>query len=349
MNAQIIEVTVQYTLSPTVQKTALLACLRAEKFQQITGPIPVDLLDMCEINADGSVTADYTEDVAFDREGRVVKSPFGGNHYHVAQDAPAQDAADLLMRMRAGIQARSAEVRAETEQELAEKAKRQEAQDRECEKFLGRLADELDADPDAIPKIDYPHSVFDRMRYWHESNHPLAVEIRRRQAVAKQRNEEQDQARAAAQKTALREWLAEHGTPDQVERFDVNLLPEDELKVAIADWAFQNLKDYPLFERLTEREVRYHASEDERYQECDAQFRSIEPTELTSEQWSTLKALCEAASLVFIPEGVDISIEPRLHQGTLDSTEVPWGVVERMAARATTTVCGVEVRREYAL
>ena len=234
-------------------------------------------------------------------------------------------------------------MRAETEQELAEKAKRKEAQDRECEEFLARLAAELDADPDSIPKIDYPHSVFDRMRYWHESTHPLAIEIRRRQAVARERKEKEDEARAAVQKTALREWLGKHGTPDQVERFDANLLPEEELKKVMGDWAFSELQDFPLYEFITEDEVKMYI--EERYDECKVQFRSIDPTELTVEQWAKLKALRAAVELQ-IPE---VTIEPKLHQGTLDSTEVPWGVVERMSARAVATVEDIEVHREYAL
>jgi hypothetical protein len=39
----------------------------------------------------------------------------------------------------------------------------------------------------------------------------------------------------------------------------------------------------------------------------------------------------------------------RLHQATLDSQDVPWGIVERLSATATATVAGVQVRRDYAL
>ena len=338
-----IEVTVYYTLSAEGQKAAVLAGRNAARKQQITGSIPADLLDMCQINQDGSVTADYTQEVGFDREGRITKYPYGGNHYQVAQDVPAQFAADLLTRLRDGIQARSAEVRAETDKELAEKAKRQEAQDRQCEEFLARLAAELDSDPDLIPRVNYPQGLYDRLRYWHESDHVLAVEIRRRQAVAKQRKEEQEQARAAVQKTALRAWIAEHGTPDQVERFDADLLPEKELKIVMGDWAFSALEDYQLYELITESEVK--SCVEERYQFCEVEFRSIDPAELTAEQWAKLKDL-RAAVLLQIPE---ITIEAKLHQGTLDTSEVRWGVVERMAARAVATVEGIEVVRNFAL
>lgn len=43
------------------------------------------------------------------------------------------------------------------------------------------------------------------------------------------------------------------------------------------------------------------------------------------------------------------TIEPKLHEGTLDSEDVPWGVVKRLGVLVKLTIIGIELDRECAL
>jgi hypothetical protein len=58
---------------------------------------------------------------------------------------------------------------------------------------------------------------------------------------------------------------------------------------------------------------------------------------LTAEQWKQLKAMRAA-----LPEA---TITPKLHQGTLDCADVPWGVVTRYDAIAVVQFGPFERRR----
>ena len=346
-----ITVTVSYKLSKAGQKVALIAGWNPAQIQHITGPIPAHLVDLCTINPDGSVTADYTNSVSFNRDGTIVQ--YGGSHsYRTEQDSPALSAADLLRRLGDGIRACAAEIQAEREreqtEEMAQKVERDVNEQVELELMLEALATNLDANPQAIPNPNYPSSWdFHRGQQWRSSDHPLATELRRRKYAAEEREKQREAERQAAAKALVRAFLAEHGAPDQVERFDAGVLPALELEMTLADLAFNALDEYPRFDIILEHQVRdalpifdsTFSAED--YADCEVQFRSIEATELNREQWAQLKAMraaCPAAT-----------IEARLHQGTLDHKDVPWGVIERLGALATATVAGIEVRREYAL
>ena len=348
-----VEVTVHYSLSEAGQKAALLAGRNAAKKQQISGDIPVELLDICTINEDGRVIADYEKPVAFNRDGTIVNYPYGIDTYQTAQDFPALFAADLLRRLHTGIHAKAAEIRAQREreetQEIANKVEREVNEQVEYQLMLERLESDLDADREGVPKVNFPSAwSFSRGQQWCNSDdHPLARQLRGRKKDVEEREKRQEAERAAAAKALVRAFLAEHGDSDQVERFDAGVLPAFELEMTLSDLAFRLLNEYPLFDLILEHQVLdalptfdpKFSIED--YTDCEVLFRSIEATELNRDQWAQLKAMraaCPAAK-----------IEARLHQATLDHQDVPWGVIERLGALATVKVAGVEVRREYAL
>jgi hypothetical protein len=174
-----------------------------------------------------------------------------------------------------------------------------------------------------------------------ESPHPAAVEIRRRKAVKAAAEKQVESSAASAKLAFVRSWLVAHGTPDQVERFDAKLLDEDEYLDAMRDAAFAPLAEFPLYEKITGSQVRSVVDDEEdQYADCKPVFRSTPASTLTAAQWATLKAMRAA-----LPDAI---IEPKTHEGSLDSQDVPW-VVERDSALATIQFGPFEFRREYAL
>jgi len=326
-----IQVTVTYTLSEKGQRAALLAGKDAARSQTINGAIPADLLDMCRINPDGSVTADYTKEIHFDQQGEITFSSFSSTRiYSPEQDQPASSAAALLAAIRDGIRAKGAEAKAKYEAELAEQARRNQAREEEYQTWLSATQQAMDADPQFVPTSHPPgysgHS-------WYGSEVPLAVAIRRRVKA-------NEQAAERDRRAAIRNSLIL--SADQIERFDAGVLPEAELRQTIADWAFAALSDFSLFEKITRGDVVAALDRDDEDAEVKAAvYRTLPAPSLTSEQWQKIKAMRTAC-----PGAV---IEPILHQGSLDDNDTPWDAVERVGAVAKMTVAGIEVRREYAL
>lgn len=325
-----IAVTASYALTKTGQKAALLAGKNAAEKQTITGEIPADLLGMCRIKEDGTVVADYTQNVGIHENGAVSDSWSGWSSYHTAQDAPADSVVELLSRIRDGVAAKVAEVSAAWEQKKERGRLQDEERAAERAAKLAEAARIMAADPLAIPPLDY--EIMQR-------DYPKTAEIRRRQKAKADADKRAAEELAAAKQAAARAWLATYGAADQVERFDAGLLGEDELKTTMADYTLAALSNYPRYKNMGESEVREKV--DEEYEGYKVQFRSGKPEQLTREQWLAIKAMRAAC-----PEA---TIEPRLHEATVDHEDVPWGLVERMGVLATIEVAGVEVRREYAL
>ena len=99
--------------------------------------------------------------------------------------------------------------------------------------------------------------------------------------------------------------------------------------------------EFALYEKITTKEVREAVDdEDGNYAECEACFRSQAAGSLPAAQWAKLKAMRAA-----LPEA---TIEPKIHQGSLDSNDVAW-VVSRNSALATIQFGPFSFRRDYAL
>lgn len=343
-----ITATAHYTLTAAGQKAAVIAGKNAAVRQTITGEIPIEFLDLCKILADGSVVADLTGTIQINDDG--TRSPwYTGASYDAEQDAPAESIVDLFTRIRAGLTAARARVKAEDEQ-----AKDLEKRNGEVNRVAAESAYRAFLANPAARATDYAgvRNAVDCLSpsdWWpSESTCPeFAAEIARRNAADRAAAKQAAESLAAAKAAALRAWLAEYGTDDQAERFDAGVLPAEEIETAMADHVFEPLEangkhpGFSHYAQLTAAEVRNAVDCDERYEDTEAQFRSVSPTGLGAAQWKQLKAMraaCPAAT-----------ITPRLHEGTLDSDDVAWGVVECMGALATATVAGVELRREYAL
>jgi len=338
--------TIYFELSPAGQKAALLSGHDAAKFQVIAGDIRAEDLNLCRIMPDGVVLC-VTYDIyasrapeSLYRYRNTLDNFLGiGNNLNTVRitvpfDAPPASSLDAMDIVRAAVEANRA-ADAQIQRNIAEgNAKLIAARQARIAELAAIVVDiqaRMDADPAVIP--DFPST-------WNcELNHPVAVEIRRRRNAA-------EEIATAERIASQRAWLMAHGQADQIARYDANLLPANEFAAAVADHAFGALSAFQPFNRITPAEVREAAAEryddDEDYAEMKAYFRTSDPRNgLTAEQWATLQALRAACP--------GATIEPVLHQGTLESDNVLWNTVERLGATATAELDGIKVRREYGL
>ena len=333
-----VNVTAFFRLSEAGQKAAVLAGLSAAKNQAIAGPLPVEHLNLCRIMDDGSVLLPsftlYGDDAKRFGLGPLYPVNTPGSSFNLSFSEVPAGPLDVAIAMAGFLAAEAASLA----QQKAEEQARREKYEAEYDAWIARLQADLDAS-DAIPQLNRPSGV--QWSWDAESNEPVAVEIRRRRA-AKAAAEEQAKADAAAAKTTfVRSWLVGHGTPDQVERFDADLLDEDEYLDAMKDAVFAPLAKFNLYEKISGQEVRSEVDDpDDQYSEVKAIFRSQPATTLTSPQWATLKAMRAA-----LP---DATIEPKTHEGSLDSDNVGW-VASRDSALATIQYGPFEFRRDFAL
>jgi hypothetical protein len=120
--------------------------------------------------------------------------------------------------------------------------------------------------------------------------------------------ERREAATRALEATALAEAAAEtqyleaaaemvrvHGSPNQRERLEADLLPEDERDLLVHDLVFAALAEFPRYRRLVRGDAPHveGCGEDP----CDVEFSSADETELTDEQWVALQAIRAAAPL----------------------------------------------------
>lgn len=360
MPGKTIIATVYFRLSEAGQRAALLAGKPAMREQSIAGEIPIADLDMCAIQPDGTVICKecrtYTATYHYSGSGMNLS----GKTEAITLDAPPASAAELLAQIRMDSERSKAEAESKIAAEAAERtakvAAHLEAETAAIKRFL--------RDQDSRGEVAYnglrlyagdgicdvTGSVPGGRAIIISTEHPQYVEV---EAEAKRRNAADIEAKqraetesAAAKLAAIRAWLRAHGTQNQLARFEADLLPEAELVEAMSEVSFAPLASYPLYRKLTEREIR-DAAQDKYAEVLDSEpdiavkFRTVDPESLTAEQWDALQAMRAAMP--------GATIEPKLHEGTLDSNDVPWGVVERTSAIATITVAGVKLRREYAL
>lgn len=352
-------VKVYFRLSQAGQKAALLAGKPAAKEQVIEGEIAESDLDMCRIMPDGVVIAalykiyaSLTTPLGLSAycDGRYFKG-IGSELFTVPVDlefdAPPESASQALSTIRVEVEAARqkalqkalAAKQAKLDEEVRDK-ERADKKQAAIDASIARLEAELAADPDAVPDLQNWPDCW-AYEWYRESQHPAAVERRRRIKASEARERQVAAAQSVAKTVAIRSWLIENATANHVERFDAGLLAESEYKQLMADAVFAPIS-VSIYQFLTDADVRDTVEDDDgRYDECEAQFRSVAPDSLTAEQWESIKSLRASHP--------NITFEPRLHQGTLDSNDVAWGVVERYGVLATATVAGVEVKREYAL
>jgi len=178
-------------------------------------------------------------------------------------------------------------------------------------------------------------ALFREVNYWgpREAVIPNAVLFAQQDREAAKRQEREE---AEQQRRQLRALIAEHGTEEQLERFDAGVLPDDE-QDDIARKKLFGVFDAAPFQKLTEDDIEH---EEGCARDGDEAFGSEVATELSAEAWAALKRLRAQA-----PE--DATIEARRHDGwcrDCGGTSAP-----RWSARVKRTVAGRSYRQSYAL
>lgn len=329
--------TVLFRLSPVGQRAALIAGLPAARDQEITGEIPVELLSMCKITPDGKAIADLRERIGINEQGEVSRgSTWYG--FYPDLDFPPDSATAVLVHVRDGLNAKCAEVVADTEKRQAEIQARRDAELADARARIDAAMDAMRRDPRHIPNsMPYPNG------YKALPEHPVWAEIERREQSAKDAAERAAKAAEDEKRAFVRTFLAEHGTPDQVERFDAGLLPEKEYLDAMAEQVFAPFKDFPLYQKMMRAEV-YEALSAEQGELVDAgdlkaQFRAADATEATAAEWQTLKQIQAAMP--------DAECKLRLHEASFDHEDIPWGVISRKGIQVKAKLGPFSFVREY--
>jgi hypothetical protein len=170
----------------------------------------------------------------------------------------------------------------------------------------------------------------------------------RRAALERAREEEAARKEAAAAAKAAREetarawtaeWLREHGSPDQVDRFTAGVLPAAELREALSDHYLGGLVErFGRYVRLEPHEVcRKRAGGGVKFH----QFETHAAHELTAGQWARIGEIHAV-----LPDGA--TADARVHVGRCADVYHP--TVRRLSARVRlATPAGVEARVELAL
>lgn len=326
-----ITVTVYFRLSLEGQKAAVLAGKPAARDQEITGEVSADLLPLCEITPEGKVVAKLRERINIGKDGTIGGAAWSA--FHPELDAPLDSAQAILVHVRDGLAAEVSEVKSAYAKQQAEEETGNQKRRAEFEASMAKAQAELDADPKAIPSGIYMPTGWNYYT-WRDGDHPVAVEIRRRQKAAEEAEKRAAAEAAAAKQQFIRTFLVEHGTPDQVERFDAGLLSEKEYLDAMADIAFVALADVPRYQKLTREDV-YNALDVEQSElvdgeELKVQFDTEDAKEATAEEWASLKRI-----QALVPEA---HCKLRLHDSTFDHKSIPWGIATRK---------GIQVKLEY--
>jgi hypothetical protein len=189
-------------------------------------------------------------------------------------DAPPESAADLMRGIRAAVAVIQAREHAEAD---ASAQRKQDRRDREAAKRaaeLARVESALAADPDDIPSIGYDLLM--------DSDHPVAVEIRRRRAAAEARKKSAEVAVERAKVDAIEAWVAASGNDLLRQQYADGLLAR---KAVVALMAAEALDAAGLPATCTEPEVC-----DDMECPCGGEVVATIPPEIYA-QWKTIGPL----------------------------------------------------------
>ena len=130
--------------------------------------------------------------------------------------------------------------------------------------------------------------------------------------------------------------LTDYGTPNQVERFDAGVLPDEEFERVAKKALFTTFDGFPVYTPLTDGDVDHVEACDE----ADAKFRSDSyDGPLDAEEFDTLKRLRAVA-----PQGVEVEV--REHTGYCRYCDAE---AKRLSVRVTIEFAGCSYQRSYAL
>jgi len=140
---------------------------------------------------------------------------------------------------------------------------------------------------------------------------------------------------AKMQLALVSEFVGQHGTPSQIERYEAGLLPSLELKELIAADLFLGLAEFPRYAKMRAICGGGPENEDDEH----VTFSNEEAAEVPAETWDIYKAI-EAVA------GESISIEVRLHSARCECEGVP--VQERYGVKVVKALGSRNIAREFA-
>ncbi len=171
-----------------------------------------------------------------------------------------------------------------------------------------QLAQNFLADPAILPYFNVnSNAVVLKGRYSHtfSGSNPVFIEIVRRHEAnlkcVREREEKaaaerkvEEERRETVKKQQIAEWVSEHGTANQKERFETGLLPVAEVADAIKNQTFAPLDGFLEYERIDDSDVRASCDESCRcsYDSgCSISCNTNDEDSVTAEQWEQIKAM----------------------------------------------------------
>jgi len=350
---QTITAHVQIQLSDDGRKAALLAGRDARAVQTLTGEVPAELLEHGSVDDEGRAVFDARQDA----------SRFASYWF----PAPPADAEDAIRTWLAAVEAERAKAAAEfagrkrrflsgeadpyfTPVETADPEIRAEKLRREVDRWLDipnlgrRYPSDAPANPPRGSETDPAvAAVFQRRLAAYEAEREEAKRAAAEKAAAAER-------RAAEQRAWTLGFLAEHGRPDQRERFEAGLLPaaelEDQLRYVYLGSLIERFGEFQRVDPADVCEECWDGARAGTYERDIFTFRTEPVAGLTGAQWTALQEIRAA-----LPEGA--TAEPRERIGQCDArehTEEGHGLVQREDVLVKlATGAGVELRVSLAL
>lgn len=277
-----------------------------------------------------------------------LKRSGGCLEYFAADIVTGSDAiaAQVILEAKARIDQKHADYLDEAEKQ---RATQEAAIEAEIQEFLDadkRIANE--AQHGAPIKIAWKVALTkDHPRY----DEVWAVNEERRKAHAEQEARKEAERKARAEAAAARkaqqiqEWLANDATENQRKRFELDLLPEEELCDSLRAKAFRALDAFPRYTRLTKRDAVCVCSE---YNEPDYKFRVYDSGAITAAEFEVMEKLATAIK----KDHPDAEVTARTHEVYCDNCynqDDEDLTVYRKSALVEVTVGEFEFSREYAL
>lgn len=242
--------------------------------------------------------------------------------------------------------AKAKEIQIERERLLKEEADRKAAEKAETQRKRESIARKFLADPGARGKREGGYFYFESERF---TQGEVYDEMERRAQADKDAVAREEREREEAKTAYIAQWVREHGTDNQRERLEANLLPRSEILAIIKGRVFAALDDkFSRYEKITAGQVRETCSDacacEREYEEaCEVTFDSGDQAEAAPHEWDQIKQM-----RALLP---DAQFTLRWHEGICDDGDCPegHGRIERHGIYVKLQVGPFTFNREYAV
>lgn len=285
-----------FLLSESGRKAALLAGADGRELQTIDVDVPANRLHLVTVDPDGKARLKLRPRYEVRPDGRVVQI----STPPVYDRSPTID--ELFMAAAKNHELERAFAAQGSGRKAHTRAALREVRLQLAETFLATPEQRARLHPPPEPKrcwLDGPEGrvLFDADRDEGIVHGVPAEAYRRHRAderVQRQRNSQERKRRLAVQDGKNRfvaEWIAENGSPDQRERQAKGLLPFHEAREAVADKAFELLRDWPRYVRNGPAVMQAHVRRYPEYNEAVITERDLavsddDAVQASAAQWA---------------------------------------------------------------